>query len=132
MADETDLHVGKRLRRRRRLLGMTQQELASQVGVRFQQIQKYECGANRITASRLYDLSRAMNVSVQYFFDGMAPSDAMPNAANDADHMEGDILSQKETLELVRAYYRLSERPRRRLLELAKALEQDAADSGAA
>ena len=52
MADETDLHVGKRLRRRRRLLGMTQQDLASQVGVRFQQIQKYECGANRITASR--------------------------------------------------------------------------------
>ena len=71
MADETDLHVGKRLRRRRRLLGMTQQDLASQVGVRFQQIQKYECGANRITASRLYELAKAMNVSVQYFFDGM-------------------------------------------------------------
>ncbi|MGA1341681.1 MAG: helix-turn-helix domain-containing protein, partial [Hyphomonas sp.] len=67
MADETDLHVGKRLRRRRRLLGMTQHELASQVGVRFQQIQKYECGANRITASRLFDLARVMNVNVQYF-----------------------------------------------------------------
>lgn len=132
MADETDLHVGKRLRRRRRLLGMTQQELASQVGVRFQQIQKYECGANRITASRLYDLARAMNVSVQYFFDGMVTASAMPNAANDAEQMEGDILSQKETLELVRAYYRLSERPRRRLLELAKALEQDNSNSGAA
>ena len=132
MADETDLHVGKRLRRRRRLLGMTQQELASQVGVRFQQIQKYECGANRITASRLYDLARAMNVSVQYFFDGMVTASAMPNAANDAEQMEGDILSQKETLELVRAYYRLSERPRRRLLELAKALEQDTSSTGAA
>lgn len=132
MADETDLHVGKRLRRRRRLLGMTQQELASQVGVRFQQIQKYECGANRITASRLYDLARAMNVSVQYFFDGMAVPGAVPNAANDAEQMEGDILSQKETLELVRAYYRLSERPRRRLLELAKALEQDTSSTGAA
>lgn len=132
MADETDLHVGKRLRRRRRLLGMTQQELASQVGVRFQQIQKYECGANRITASRLFDLARAMNVSVQYFFDGMAVQGAVPNAANDAEQMEGDILSQKETLELVRAYYRLSERPRRRLLELAKALEQDTSSTGAA
>ncbi|MGE6699461.1 helix-turn-helix domain-containing protein [Hyphomonas sp. NPDC076900] len=132
MADETDLHVGKRLRRRRRLLGMTQQDLASQVGVRFQQIQKYECGANRITASRLYDLARAMNVSVQYFFDGMAVPGAVPNAANDAEQMEGDILSQKETLELVRAYYRLSERPRRRLLELAKALEQDTSSTGAA
>ncbi|HRJ02672.1 MAG TPA: helix-turn-helix transcriptional regulator [Hyphomonas sp.] len=132
MADETDLHVGKRLRRRRRLLGMTQQELAGQVGVRFQQIQKYECGANRITASRLYDLSRAMNVSVQYFFDGMAAANPMPNAANDAEQMEGDILSQKETLELVRAYYRLGERPRKRLLELAKALEGDSTSTGAA
>jgi len=132
MADETDLHVGKRLRRRRRLLGMTQQELASQVGVRFQQIQKYECGANRVTASRLFDLSRAMNVTVQYFFDGMPTANPMPNAANDAEQMEGDILSQKETLELVRAYYRLGERPRKRLLELAKALEGDNSSTGAA
>jgi transcriptional regulator with XRE-family HTH domain len=132
MADDTDLHVGKRLRRRRRLLGMTQQELASQVGVRFQQIQKYECGANRITASRLFDLSKALNASVQYFFDGMPAVDPVPNAANDAEQMEGDILSQKETLELVRAYYRLGERPRKRLLELAKALEQDNTNSGAA
>jgi transcriptional regulator with XRE-family HTH domain len=132
MADDTDLHVGKRLRRRRRLLGMTQQELASQVGVRFQQIQKYECGANRITASRLFDLARALNVSVQYFFDGMAAANPMPNAANDAEQMEGDILSQKETLELVRAYYRLGERPRKRLLELAKALEGDNSSTGAA
>jgi len=128
MASDTDIHVGKRLRRRRRLLGLTQQELAVQVGVRFQQIQKYECGANRLTASRLYDISRALSVSVQYFFDGLE-RDELPGAANDADgHLEGDILSQRETLELVRAYYRLSERPRRRLLELAKALEADATD----
>jgi len=125
MADDVDLHVGKRLRRRRRLLGMTQQDLASQVGVRFQQIQKYECGANRVTSSRLYDLSRALNVWVQYFFDGIKP-------ANDAEKLEGDILSQKETLELVRAYYRLSERPRRRLLELAKALQSEADEQGGA
>lgn len=130
MTDATDLHVGKRLRRRRRLLGLTQQDLASQVGVRFQQIQKYECGANRMTSSRLFDLSRALNVSVQYFFDGMEGDDLLP--ANDAERLDGDILSQKETLELVRAYYRLGERPRRRLLELAKALESDANDTGAA
>ncbi|MEM1238080.1 MAG: helix-turn-helix transcriptional regulator [Pseudomonadota bacterium] len=129
MADDIDLHVGKRLRRRRRLLGMTQQDLAGQVGVRFQQIQKYECGANRITSSRLFDLSRALNVSVQYFFDGLAPSEAQVTVANDAERLEGDILSQKETLELVRAYYRLSERPRKRLLELAKALESDAVEA---
>ena len=88
MADDTDLHVGKRLRRRRRLLGMTQQDLASQVGVRFQQIQKYECGANRITASRLYELAKAMSVSVQYFFDGIPAANA-PDAANDADGQGG-------------------------------------------
>ena len=71
MATDIDLHVGKRLRWRRRLLGLTQQELASQVGVRFQQIQKYECGANRITSGRLFDLSSALSVNVQYFFDGL-------------------------------------------------------------
>ncbi len=129
MATDIDLHVGKRLRRRRRLLGLTQQELAGQVGVRFQQIQKYECGANRITSGRLFDLSRALNVKTQYFFDGLAEKlDAGVTPANDTEGLEGDILSQKETLELVRAYYRLGERPRRRLLELAKALESDAAD----
>ncbi len=128
MADDTDLHVGKRLRRRRRLLGLTQQELAVQVGVRFQQIQKYECGANRMTSSRLYDLSRALNVSVQYFFDGIEETGIPAKPANDAERLDGDVLSQKETLELVRAYYRLGERPRKRLLELAKALESDAND----
>lgn len=132
MTDSTDLHVGKRLRRRRRLLGMTQQDLAVQVGVRFQQIQKYECGANRITSSRLYELSKALNVSVQYFFDGIESDSYQGLAANDAERMDADILSQKETLELVRAYYRLGERPRRRLLELAKALESDADETGAA
>jgi transcriptional regulator with XRE-family HTH domain len=128
MADETDLYVSRRLRRRRRLLGMTQQELAVQVGVRFQQIQKYECGANRMTSSRLYDLARAMNVPVQYFFDGLDEQMGPGKPANDAESLESDVLSQKETLELVRAYYRLSERPRKRLLELAKALESDASD----
>ncbi|MEL6828802.1 MAG: helix-turn-helix transcriptional regulator [Pseudomonadota bacterium] len=132
MTDTTDLHVGKRLRRRRRLLGMTQQDLASQVGVRFQQIQKYECGANRITASRLYALSRALGVSVQYFFDGLEADEMQGIAANDADRLDGDVLSQKETLELVRAYYRLGERPRRRLLDLAKALETASDETGAA
>ena len=132
MADDTDLHIGKRLRRRRRLLGMTQQDLAELVGVRFQQIQKYECGANRITSSRLYDLSKALNVSVQYFFDGIEGTNLLGLAANDAERLDSDIMSQKETLELVRAYYRLGERPRKRLLELAKAFETEATDSGAA
>ena len=66
MATDVDIYVGKRLRRRRRLLGLTQQDLASQVGVRFQQIQKYECGANRISAARLWQLSEALEVVVGF------------------------------------------------------------------
>ena len=114
MATDVDIYVGKRLRRRRRLLGLTQQDLASQVGVRFQQIQKYECGANRITASRLFSLGTALNVNINYFFDGLAPDGKQAPANDQNDRLSGDILSQKETLELVRAYYRLGERPRRR------------------
>jgi len=127
MANAIDLHVGKRLRRRRRLLGLTQQQLAESIGIRFQQIQKYECGANRVTASRLYELAVALNVPVNYFFEGLAvATPAQPGApANDRDLIAADVLSQKETLELIRAYYKLGERPRRRLLDLAKALQDE-------
>jgi transcriptional regulator with XRE-family HTH domain len=127
MANAIDLHVGKRLRRRRRLLGLTQQQLAESIGIRFQQIQKYECGANRVTASRLYELAVALNVPVNYFFEGLqAVAPAQPGApANDRDLIAADVLSQKETLELIRAYYKLGERPRRRLLDLAKALQDE-------
>ena len=135
MANAIDLHVGKRLRRRRRLLGLTQQQLAESIGIRFQQIQKYECGANRVTASRLYELAVALNVPVNYFFEGLqqvnAPANtATPGApANDRDLIAADVLSQKETLELIRAYYKLGERPRRRLLDLAKALQDESTDA---
>jgi transcriptional regulator with XRE-family HTH domain len=133
MANEIDLHVGKRLRRRRRLLGLTQQQLAESIGIRFQQIQKYECGANRVTASRLYELSVSLNVPVGYFFEGLqAATDAAgapTNVANDRDLIAADVLSQKETLELIRAYYKLGERPRRRLLDLAKALQDENTDA---
>ena len=133
MANAIDLHVGKRLRRRRRLLGLTQQQLAESIGIRFQQIQKYECGANRVTASRLYELAVALNVPVNYFFEGLQAAPAVPGApgapANDRDLIAADVLSQKETLELIRAYYKLGERPRRRLLDLAKALQDENTDA---
>ena len=122
MANEIDLHVGRRLRRRRRLLGLTQQQLASSVGIRFQQIQKYECGANRISASRLFELSEALQVPVQYFYDGLADHELDHDAAPD---LKPDVLSQKETIDLIRAYYSLSEGPRRRLLDLAKSLNAE-------
>ncbi len=122
MAGHIDLHLGKRLRRRRRLLGLTQQQLASAVGVRFQQIQKYECGANRISAARLWELAEALEVPISYFYEGLE-ADTSTDAANDAVKRSEQVLARKETLDLVRAYYKLGERPRRRLLDLAKSLD---------
>ncbi len=117
MATDIDLHLGKRLRRRRRLLGLTQQQLADSVGIRFQQIQKYECGANRISAARLWQLAEALQSPVNYFYDGLATAQDTPE-----DKGSGEVLARKETLDLIRAYYQLGERPRRRLLDLAKSL----------
>ena len=124
MGDEIDVHLGKRLRRRRRLLGLTQQQLAGACGVRFQQIQKYECGANRISAARLWQLSEALEVPVGYFFDGLGDSSRLRMAEGN-----GEMVAHRETEDLIRAYYQLGERPRRRLLDLAKSLngEPDAA-----
>lgn len=129
MANSIDAHVGKRLRQRRRLLGLTQQQLASEVSIRFQQIQKYESGANRVSASRLWSLAKALDVPVSYFFDGLNGDDAAPIVTNSA-HAPGtngsktpvDVFSTKETIDLVRAFYNLGEEPRRRLLDLAKAM----------
>ncbi len=129
MANSIDLHVGRRLRRRRRLMGMTQQQLADSLGIRFQQIQKYECGANRITASRLFELAGALSIAVQYFYDGLTTMTAANEPPANDDEIGPEVLRQKETLELIRAYYRLGERPRRRLLDLAKALKDDASDA---
>ncbi|HEY5411748.1 MAG TPA: helix-turn-helix transcriptional regulator [Caulobacteraceae bacterium] len=121
MANDIDLHLGKRLRRRRRLLGLTQQQLAGAVGVRFQQIQKYECGANRISAARLWALSEALEVPINYFYDGI--SDRIHHEpVHERGEASGEMLARKETLDLIRAYYQLGERPRRRLLDLAKSL----------
>lgn len=122
MTNDIDLHVGKRLRRRRRLLGLTQQSLAEQVGIRFQQIQKYECGANRVSAARLFELSEALSVPIQYFYEGLSTNDPLFNAP-DPDVIAPDVLSKKETMDLVRAYYSMGETPRKHLLDLAKSLE---------
>ena len=115
-----DFHVGKRLRHRRWMIGMTQQQLANAVGIKFQQIQKYESGANRVSASRLWDLSQALDVDVSFFFEGL---DDKNGEASDL--LDADLLSDKETIELIRAYYGMEEGPRRRLLELTKSLAGD-------
>jgi len=130
MAHPIDHHVGQRLRQRRRLLGLTQQKLAEAVSIRFQQIQKYESGANRISASRLWSLSRALDIPVSYFFDGLNGLDhAAPgreglhaNGHTAANGNGADVFNQKETIDLVRAYYNMKDEPRRKLLDLAKAM----------
>ena len=126
MATDIDLHLGKRLRRRRRLLGMTQQQLAMQVGIRFQQIQKYECGANRISASRLWQLAEALETPMSYFYDGLSEALEQQSAPRQE---RSDMFSRKETLDLIQAYYQLEERPRRRLLDLAKSLHTEGGEA---
>lgn len=122
MATDIDLHLGRRLRRRRRLLGLTQQQLAVQVGIRFQQIQKYECGANRISAARLWQLAEALETPVNYFYDGLSEALESKEAGGPGNGNGGEMFSRKETIDLIQAYYQLGERPRRRLLDLAKSL----------
>jgi transcriptional regulator with XRE-family HTH domain len=106
---------------------MTQQQLAEKVGIKFQQIQKYETGMNRISASRLWDIAEALSVPVAYFFEGMngAEDEGQVAAANQG--LPGDILADKEALELVRSYYAIPENQRRRLFELARVLSDAAA-----
>lgn len=120
MKHPVDVHVGKRIRHRRWMLGMTQQQLAQLVGIKFQQIQKYETGMNRVSASRLWDISSALDVPVAYFFEGMDDGENGQIAVSG--RVKGDILADKEALELVRSYYMIPENQRRRLFELARVL----------
>jgi transcriptional regulator with XRE-family HTH domain len=129
-----DVHVGTRVRLRRTLLGMSQEKLGEAIGLTFQQVQKYERGANRIGASRLYDLSRVLDVPVSFFFDDLKPEalDATPaGGLPELASGEPDPMMRRETLELVRAYYRIPDQNlRRRLFDLTKAIAH--ACSGAA
>jgi len=143
VADPVDIHVGRRLRQRRALLGLSQDKLGRAVGLTFQQIQKYERGANRIGASRLLQFSRALTVPVAYFFEdapGLTdkPSRASASAKADGKMKAGpkgavqggaqdaaghDPFSRRETLDLVRAYYAIS-KPivRKRVIDLLREL----------
>ncbi len=130
MPHPVDIHVGRRLRARRRLLGLTQETLAKAVDIRFQQIQKYESGANRISASRLWSLAKAVDVPVSYFFDGMNGHEPVSEYEvhgeyGFAEAPAAELLDDKETIDLVRYYYQLNKEPRRRLLDLAKAMSSE-------
>lgn len=122
MTHPVDTHVGKRVRHRRWMVAMTQQQLADKVGIKFQQIQKYETGMNRISASRLWDISEALGVSVSFFFEGLGDS----ATETDESLAASDILADKEALQLVRSYYAIPENQRRRLFELARVLSDAA------
>ena len=116
-----DVHVGQRIRHRRWLTGMTQQQLAEQVGIKFQQIQKYETGMNRVSASRLWDIAQVLQAPVSYFFEGLSSAeDEMQVDA--ASSVPGNLFSDKEALELLRSYYAIPENQRRRLFDLARVL----------
>ena len=128
-----DVHVGSRIRLRRTLLGMSQERLGESLGLTFQQVQKYERGVNRVGASRLFDLSRVLDVPISFFFDDMPDSLAANfggtagrrvNALPDAqDPFGDDTLSRRETLELVRAYYRITDPAvRKRVFDLIKSM----------
>ena len=100
MKHPVDVHVGKRIRHRRWMVGMTQQQLGEIVGIKFQQIQKYETGMNRVSASRLWDISEALDVSISFFFEGInATDDDAVHKATSADQLKGDLLADKEALQ---------------------------------
>jgi len=116
MKHSVDVHVGQRVRQRRYLAGMTQQQLAERVGIKFQQIQKYETGTDRISASRIWDIAAVMEVPVSFFFKGLE------GQARDTGEARADILTDKAALDLVRAYYSIPENQRRKLFDLALVL----------
>ncbi len=129
-ARPVDAHVGRRVRLRRTMLGMSQTKLGEALGLTYQQVQKNEWGSNRIGASRLYQLSEILNVPVSFFFDDMPPEVAgertgLPAGMTEVQGAayEADTLAKRETLQLVRAYYRIkSDKARKRLFELTKAI----------
>ena len=128
VANPVDVHAGARVRLRRTLLGMSQERLGELVGLTFQQIQKYEKGTNRMGASRLFEFSRILEVPVSFFFDDM-PDNLGTAAGRYAAGMDRDEdamldpLAKRETLELVRAYYKIaSPAARKQLFALTKAM----------
>lgn len=126
-----DIHVGQRLRMRRSLLGLSQEKLSEAIGLTFQQVQKYERGTNRISASRLYQFSKILDVPVTYFFDNIAGNGKTAAnklsyglSDNEQDAFSGeDVLSNKETIELVRIYYSIKDpKVRKDLLNMIKSM----------
>jgi transcriptional regulator with XRE-family HTH domain len=127
-----DMHVGKRVRLRRTLLGLSQEQLGTELNITFQQVQKYERGANRISASRLWDICQTLDVPINYFFDDMTENTMRSSPRRMSrgselldlsDEQIKDPMARRETLELVRTYYSI-EKPlvRKRISEMVKSI----------
>ena len=118
-----DIYVGKRLRLRRKTLGLSQADLGKQVGITFQQIQKYERGTNRMGASRLWEFAQALQVPVDYFFDGYKKDEGNAECAT----LENTLLESRDTQTLIRAYYEISDlKLRKTIVGLIRAIADDA------
>lgn len=120
MSHSVDIHVGRRLKARRLFLGLSQTDLAERVDVSYQQIQKYELGRNRVSASRLWEIAEALNVPVAFFFEGLS-ANVIQKCTSDIDA----VMSNKDVVALVRAYVAMPEHQRVHVLNLAKALARD-------
>ena len=119
-----DIHVGARVRLRRIELGMSQERLAAELGLTFQQVQKYERAANRISASRLYHIGKVLDVKVPFFYEGYSDAGSLSGFAEPpAEAFQSDLLQRRDTIELVNAFYAIDNPTlRRQLLDLAKGL----------
>jgi transcriptional regulator with XRE-family HTH domain len=128
-----DIYAGKKLRLKRTILGLSQESLGNSIGVTFQQIQKYERGINRMSSSRLFEFSKVLKVPVAYFFEGYEESfdeagekiEMLGMAEETASFEHDDQLSSRETLEMMRAYYRIADpNIRKKIFELVKSLAE--------
>ena len=133
-ANSIDEHVGLQLRQRRALLGFSQEKLAEKVGITFQQIQKYENGANRVSASRLYEFSKVLDIPVNFFFESYGVNENRMNygfsdqeqATFEGTPSSDDIMAKKETLELIRVYYSIQNpKLRKDFLKLVKSMAEN-------
>lgn len=134
MPHPVDIHVGKRLRLRRTILGLSQEAIGNAIGVTFQQVQKYERGVNRMGSSRLFEFSKILSIPVSYFFEEMDKNQVHGThgthggVSEDAPTFEHEKMSSRETLEMMRAYYRIGDaHVRKRIFELVKSLADDKA-----
>ncbi|OBY25203.1 helix-turn-helix domain-containing protein [Leisingera sp. JC1] len=124
MPHPIDVHIGGKIRHRRRFVGKGQPQLASEAGVKFPQIQKYETGENKIYVSRLWEIAVALGVDVAFFFEGLSE----PTRASGKKHLAPEISKSKETADLMRIYYSLSEVQRAQISDLVKALKSKCQD----